>query len=307
VIPSTSLDCTLSNSDVSSNGESGPRRLFEIDDLRVVHKSERKAHFGTVTVLHGLRLSIERGCKLAILGCSGSGKSTVLSILGGLRTSRSCVAISGSVKFFDRENDEHEILDIAHNQEKYRRTHLGFVLPGNSLLPGFTCMQNLCLPLLSLGVKKAVAFEKVRNLVEKYDSVYRTIFGLGHEAYEPLAEHLSKLPDSVSSGQRQRFAVLRSIVHDADVVLADEPFSNLDPLNHDAMLELLSWWQVQSPALRTVILVSHDWARALSWADYVAVFHEGRLVGDKLLEASATSLSDIERMLISKNRQEVFS
>jgi lipoprotein-releasing system ATP-binding protein len=287
--------------------EFGRKILFEMNDLRVVHISERHNKQVLATVLNGLRLSIARGCKLAILGCSGSGKSTLLSILGGLRTSRSCVAISGSLKFFDRDGGEHNILGSAHNQDQYRRKHLGFVLPGNSLLPGFTCIQNLCLPLLSLGFNRAESHDKVRTLVNKYDSVYRSIFGLRQETYEPLYEHLNKLPDSVSSGQRQRFTVLRSIVSDADVVLADEPFSNLDPLNHDAMLELLSWWQLQSPLLRTVILVSHDWARALSWADYVAIFHEGRLVGEKLQAASSISLTDIETILVNKHRNEVES
>ena len=267
--------------------------IFQIRNLCVYHSVERKGdELGNASTemgaaLHQFNLDVPRGVRFAILGCSGSGKSTLLSILGSLRTKRSCATLSGVVRFIPRKSASIDILNPPDDGNSYRGDSLGFVLPGNSLLSGFTCLHNLCLPLLRQGVSLTDARARVVKLVEKLESIYDSIRPLKQSKGGSLIEQLNKLPSSVSSGQRQRFAVLRAVVHNPEVVLADEPFSNLDPINHQSMLKLLSQWQEQFDGdfRPTILLVSHHWETAIEWAEHIAFLHEGCLVGQRVLSA----------------------
>ncbi|HBJ34167.1 MAG TPA: hypothetical protein DDZ51_05265 [Planctomycetaceae bacterium] len=269
---------------VDSTSDAAGPVLFRIRDLMVEHSLDSHSEAGndnatSVVVLNRISMDIPPGCRLAILGRSGSGKSTLLSILSGLRTERSCFGISGELEFHCPGGRIVNVLGSERVGDTYRSDWIGFVLSASSLLSGFSCLDNLCLPLLRAGLSRQTSRQRAGQLVDRFDE-------MNGATGSTLGEHLHKLPSEVSSGQLQRFAILRAMINNPAVLMADEPFSNLDPLNHRAMLKMIGEWRQSKPTERTVILVSHHWQDAIAWADYVAFLHKGNLVGGRLLLAN---------------------
>ena len=202
-----------------------------------------------VRVLQDVNLTITSGSRIALLGPSGVGKSTLMCILGLLTGTR---RFEGRIEYTDSTGTPHQYQGLStETAERLRRTEFGFALQSSYLLPHLTVEENLGIPLGLLGVPTAERRNRALQLLETAEG--------------NLLSLADSLPSELSGGQQQRVAVLRALIHNPAVVFADEPFSALDEENKRLILQMLVTWQEEgmshaNPAAtrRTLFLVCHD-------------------------------------------------
>ncbi len=203
-------------------------------------------------VLNGVNLDVARGERLAILGASGSGKSTLLHLLGGLDN-----ASGGSVAILGQD------VQAMNEQARggLRNRLLGFVYQFHHLLAEFTALENVAMPLLIRGMKRAEAAPIAAAMLEQVG----------------LAQRTQHHPAELSGGERQRVAVARALVGRPELLLADEPTGNLDSRTAREIMDLFAQLHAEGQA---VVIVTHDPGIAASCRRQVRL-HDGRIAEDR--------------------------
>ena len=208
-----------------------------------------KKSFGSLEVLKGIDLDIERGKVISIVGSSGAGKTTLLQIMGTLDE-----ADSGSVII-----DGVDVMKLNDAQRSaFRNKHMGFVFQFHQLLPEFTALENVMMPALIGGVPKRIARQRAEELL----------------GFMGLTDRSSHKPNELSGGEKQRVAVARALVCKPDVVFADEPSGSLDTQNKQELHRL--FFDLRDKMGQTFVIVTHD-EQLASLADCKISMKDGRI------------------------------
>ena len=195
-------------------------------EVKNIHKS-----FGTLEVLKGVDLTVEKGEIVSIIGKSGAGKTTLLQIIGTLdKPDAGQVVIDGVDVFALKEK---ELAD-------YRNRHIGFIFQFHQLLPEFNALENVMIPAMIARVPNKEAEVRAIQLL--------TELGLG--------ARLTHKPNELSGGEKQRVAAARAMMMSPNVILADEPSGSLDECNKKELHKLLL--QMREQYGQTIIIVTHD-------------------------------------------------
>ena len=197
----------------------------------MIRTKEIRKSFGTLEVLKGIDLLVERGEVVSIVGPSGAGKTTLLQILGTLsRPSSGEIEIDGEAV--------HALSD--RQLSRFRNTKIGFVFQFHHLLPEFTALENVCIPGYIGG--------RDRREVEKRAAELLEMLGMEHRS--------SHKPAELSGGEQQRVAIARALINSPAVLLADEPSGNLDTKNREEIHRL--FFPLRDTLGQTVVIVTHD-------------------------------------------------
>jgi len=235
-------------------------------------------------VLNRVSADIPAGGITAVLGMSGSGKTTLLNLLARLEDR---FPTSGTIEFRSVRGAGVEYRDLTPRRAReLRRDHFGFVLQSAYLLGHLDCADNIAVPLALQGVS--------------YNDRRRRAIEVLREA--EMEDFAGRSARDLSGGERQRIAVLRAVIHDPEVIFADEPFSSLDPYNTDLILALLKRWQSgelhtgKASGSRSLILVTHHLALALEFASLFLPLNEGEQLLDSRILVRADLPDDVNEV-----------
>jgi lipoprotein-releasing system ATP-binding protein len=187
--------------------------------------------FGSLKVLKGIDLRVEKGEIISIVGASGAGKTTLLQIMGTLDK-----ADGGTIYI----NDENLSRLNDSRLSDFRNKNIGFVFQFHQLLPEFTALENVMIPALIGKVKESQAGAKAKGILDM----------LG------LSSRMEHKPNELSGGEKQRVAVARALINDPAVILADEPSGSLDTENKDELHQL--FFKLRDTLGQTFVIVTHD-------------------------------------------------
>lgn len=197
----------------------------------MIHTTGITKSFGSLQVLKGIDLSINKGEFVSIIGASGAGKTTLLQIIGSLdKADQGNLLVDGV-----------NLNQLSDKQlAAFRNKHIGFVFQFHQLLPEFTALENVCIPGFIAGRKKQEVEAQAKELLKKMG----------------LAERIGHKPNQLSGGEKQRVAVARALINQPSLILADEPSGSLDSANkkelHSLLRELCNEYGL------TILVVTHD-------------------------------------------------
>ncbi|HTH95092.1 MAG TPA: ABC transporter ATP-binding protein [Rhodocyclaceae bacterium] len=233
--------------------------------LLTLSEVRRTYHLGQTTVqaLRSVSLNIAAGEMVAVWGPSGSGKSTLLNMLGLIDSPD-----AGKLHF-----DGVDISTLSDDALADLRNHkVGFVFQAFNLVPVFSALENVMLPLHVMGINRNEAKERASDWLKK----------VGLEAF------MHHRPDRLSGGQRQRVAIARALVTKPRLVIADEPTANLDSENSALVLDLL--WDMSRNEHVTCLFASHD-PRLIERAERLVLLRDGVIVEDRAMETKQSGRS----------------
>ena len=221
------------------------RPIVQLQNVSKTFKNNKKP----VLVLNDINLEVRKASFTVLSGLSGSRKTTLLKIIGGFET-----ASSGKILF-----NGQDISALSGGQlTVFRRKNVGMIFQDYYLDENLTFRENIELPAMFAKMNDAEIAERTKELIAGTD----------------LAERLDHYPDEISGGQAQRAAILRAVYLKPDLILADEPTSNIDDLNAKLVLDNLKDLQQKG---HTILIASHD-ARVLEYADAVVKIAEGKII-----------------------------
>jgi len=223
-------------------------RFLEVRDLCKGYASGDQR----LDVLAGLSLNVDAGEMIGIMGVSGSGKSTLLHLIGGMDRPE-----TGSIRILDQELTR---LD-SHRLSQFRNRTIGFVFQFHHLLPEFTALENVMMPLLLRGIRRQEAIKPAESLLEEVR----------------LKQRIHHRPGELSGGEQQRVALARALIGRPSLLLADEPTGNVDPHTGETIAELLK--SMHSHHGLTSILVTHN-QRLAGICSRVYHLENGQLTGN---------------------------
>jgi putative ABC transport system ATP-binding protein len=245
-------------------------RLIELTQVQKVYDGQAEH-----PALDGVTFGVDRGEFVAVMGPSGSGKSTLLNLIAGLdRPSEGRVVVEG--------------WDIGQAGEgelaRYRRDRIGFVFQFFNLLGSLTVLENVMVPALLAGHRRAAARRRAEELLEK--------LGISGQA--------GRYPARLSGGQQQRVAIARAVVNHPLFLLADEPTGALDTRSGAEVMEMLV---ELSRGGQTVLLVTHDPKLAARYARRVISLVDGRVADDHVLHAAEAGPGELVRLRVGDAAQ----
>ena len=210
------------------------------------------------TALKGINLTLNTGEFTGLVGPSGSGKTTLLNVIGGLDS-----ASEGEVSVLD-----HSLDNTSHNERALlRRKHMGFIFQSYNLLPVYTVYENVELPLILNKVSPLERQKKVNQAIE----------------WVGLSDKRDSRPNTLSGGQCQRTAIARAIVHQPDLVLADEPTANLDAENSHHIMKILT--KLNKEISTSFVFATHD-EKIMGYLKRIIHLEDGMINKDEKFEKS---------------------
>ena len=227
-----------------------------------------------VPALNGLDFDIYQGEFIAIVGTSGSGKSTCLNMLAGLEKPS-----SGKILIAGEEIDKMNEAELV----RFRRNHVGFIFQSYNLIPFMNAVENVAMPLMFRGVGKEERNEAAMHYLELMN----------------IAKEAEHTPNQMSGGQQQRVGIARALVIDPEIIFADEPTGNLDSHTTEEVLSLLR--KIVEEQNKTLIMVTHD-PHIASWSD-----RQLRIVDGRIVETVIRKDSAIEERIVKENGERPYT